>query len=435
MISYNNFQNFLIQHILYPCKIEAQGFHIKYSTQISDFRHQLTSYIHNNYFNLPLGRCIFWFEEPFNENYSFENLPFIYESSIQLYKNKYNGLPLPNSWTGATVIRDYPTNFESMGMCNTNGNPEIHVQILATSEKSNTLNNWCRKNNFLKWYFFFHGFQSLNYFNDFKFIDQYYLLEIDQFVFEKTFCCLNHLLYKSRNYRLLLLTKMYSNNLTSHGFISATTLDHSKIKQDLLDPNSNLSLNAKKEIYNTWGKKALPLLLDKVDYDIASADISIYAYKSLWYLVTETLFFEDKLHLTEKIFKPIVIKKPFILCSTIGSLDYLRSYGFKTFDRWIDEGYDKESDPEKRLEMIIVELKKLCSMSKYDLTQMYKEMLPILEHNFNHFYNGFKVQIVDELLNNFEICLKQYNVGRYTDRFMYSENLFDKNIVREILLS
>jgi hypothetical protein len=44
--------------------------------------------------------------------------------------------------------------------------------------------------------------------------------------------------------------------------------------------------------------------------------------------------------LTEKALRPIACGQPFILAATPGSLQYLRSYGFKTFSGYIDETYD-----------------------------------------------------------------------------------------------
>ena len=70
--------------------------------------------------------------------------------------------------------------------------------------------------------------------------------------------------------------------------------------------------------------------------------------ESFLYVVTETCYWERKCHLTEKIFKPIVSRMPFILVGPAHNLKYLRSYGFETFGRWIDESYDQEVDDYKR---------------------------------------------------------------------------------------
>ena len=45
----------------------------------------------------------------------------------------------------------------------------------------------------------------------------------------------------------------------------------------------------------------------------------------------------------------------------------------------------------------------------------YEEIQEVLEYNFNHFYGDFKTIIVDELVNNFENCLHEWNNIRSDD--------------------
>ena len=82
-----------------------------------------------------------------------------------------------------------------------------------------------------------------------------------------------------------------------------------------------------------------------------SAKLNIELQQSaLWNVVSETVFYHNKLHLTEKIFKPIVSKQPFMLLAAPGNLKYLKSYGFKTFDHLWSEDYDNEVHDEQRYE-------------------------------------------------------------------------------------
>tara|TARA_Y100000361_G_C11097716_1_gene310090 strand:- start:683 stop:949 length:267 start_codon:yes stop_codon:yes gene_type:complete len=60
--------------------------------------------------------------------------------------------------------------------------------------------------------------------------------------------------------------------------------------------------------------------------------------------------------------------------------------GFKTFSPWIDESYDEEENHEKRLMMIVEEVKRLCQ-SKKDIHKMYYEMKDVLIYNQNHLLN------------------------------------------------
>lgn len=86
--------------------------------------------------------------------------------------------------------------------------------------------------------------------------------------------------------------------------------------------------------------------------------------------------------------------------ATAGSLKYLRSYGFKTFDGIIDESYDNETDDFKRIEMVVKLISDIDKMSKEEKQDLHIECVPIVEHNYNHFYNGNFENILWEELTN-----------------------------------
>jgi hypothetical protein len=108
-----------------------------------------------------------------------------------------------------------------------------------------------------------------------------------------------------------------------------------------------------------------------------------------------------------------VARRPFLLVGAPGNLAYLKSYGFRTFDRWIDESYDSEPDPDRRIQMIVDEMKKLC---QGDVDTIYAEMQEVLDYNFDWFYNGFKQTIVDEMVDNFRSCILAHNAGLPADK-------------------
>jgi hypothetical protein len=84
---------------------------------------------------------------------------------------------------------------------------------------------------------------------------------------------------------------------------------------------------------------------------------------------------------------------PFVLVGTQGCLKYLRSYGFKTFGDVWDESYDDESDDVriKRIGSLLRSLDELSVAGKQDL---FEQCLPIIQHNWNHFYNGGFEQVL-----------------------------------------
>jgi hypothetical protein len=119
---------------------------------------------------------------------------------------------------------------------------------------------------------------------------------------------------------------------------------------------------------------------------------------SLLYLVTETVADGRRHHLTEKTFKPIAMGMPFVLVATQGSLEYLRSYGFKTFGHLWDESYDTISDPHQRIRAIGSLLENLCGLSVEQRRSLFRDAIPTIRHNWNHFYGGgFEAVLWDEL--------------------------------------
>jgi len=132
-------------------------------------------------------------------------------------------------------------------------------------------------------------------------------------------------------------------------------------------------------------------------------------------VVPETIFDTSKIHLTEKIFKPIVMYQPFILVSGANSLHYLRSYGFKTFSSLWDESYDTEVDSFKRLQLIKDLISTLIKMDKKEYKSIMEKAQSIVDYNRQYFYSErFKKRISNELNTNLESALHTQEESFYT---------------------
>tara|TARA_B100000989_G_scaffold125635_1_gene93157 strand:+ start:846 stop:1991 length:1146 start_codon:yes stop_codon:yes gene_type:complete len=123
---------------------------------------------------------------------------------------------------------------------------------------------------------------------------------------------------------------------------------------------------------------------------------------SFLHIVSETVW-QEKIHFTEKIFKPIVLHQPFVVAQAPGSLEYLRSYGFKTFDNWWDEDYDKIDDPSKRLSAVAKIINDIGRKDISELETLRMEMASVLEHNFRHFYENIPAIVLQELDTNLRL--------------------------------
>jgi hypothetical protein len=119
----------------------------------------------------------------------------------------------------------------------------------------------------------------------------------------------------------------------------------------------------------------------------------------LLYLVTETVATRRRLHLTEKTFKPIAMGMPFVIVGTKGSLRYLKEYGFRTFEGIWDESYDDAED-DVRIQRIASLLRSLDELPAEAKQYLFEQCIPVIEHNWNHFYNGGFEKILWNELND-----------------------------------
>jgi hypothetical protein len=124
--------------------------------------------------------------------------------------------------------------------------------------------------------------------------------------------------------------------------------------------------------------------------------------------VTETLFYKDKIDpfskiyeygtaFSEKIYKPIVVKHPFIIVSTPNFLKELRNLGFKTFAPYIDESYDTEHNDKKRLDMIVDEVYRLSRFADEQWIEWQINVKDIVEYNYNVYKNMTDVRITKDI--------------------------------------
>ena len=133
--------------------------------------------------------------------------------------------------------------------------------------------------------------------------------------------------------------------------------------------------------------KRKPIELDTHNVDNKFGFSPYYTDKDYFYketflsVVTEVLFNHDSIFLSEKILKPIWNLHPFIVASVPFTLQKLQELGFKTFEPFIDESYDKVQNHEDRMDKILIELDKFRSKSFDELREWWKEILPILNHN------------------------------------------------------
>lgn len=90
----------------------------------------------------------------------------------------------------------------------------------------------------------------------------------------------------------------------------------------------------------------------------------------------------DCILFSEKTWKFMVAKQPFIVVGMTNSMETLRKLGYKTFHPYINETYDSIENDEDRLVAIINEVERLCSMSKDEWIIWQEQVIPIVEFNY-----------------------------------------------------
>lgn len=242
---------------------------------------------------------------------------------------------------------------------------------------------------FVPHYYFFHAWAALDWFRGYN--RTHHSIAFSEKNIEKTFLCPNNIIGGQRTHRLKLFAEMVNHNLLDNNYVSFPDRCPYENKSTLeLCQEYNIDLKSVK----------LPLIIDKKEnLHLQSHCIDLWneSNQSLIQVVTETVYSGRRQHLTEKIFKPIVMQQPFIVVSCQGSLEYLRRYGFQTFGTIWDESYD-EADDDLRISRIIKTLIEINNLSKKEKQQMQKHLSPIVEHNYQWFYsNEFEELLWDEL--------------------------------------
>jgi hypothetical protein len=124
---------------------------------------------------------------------------------------------------------------------------------------------------------------------------------------------------------------------------------------------------------------------------------SIYN-QSYYSAVSETLNFNNYSFFTEKIAKPILAKRPFVIFSGQFYLKNLKKLGFRTFADVIDESYDDIADLDLRTRKAWEQVEYLITQDPFEIYQQTQE---IRDHNYNLFRTTDWTAAVKHVIGNF----------------------------------
>jgi hypothetical protein len=263
----------------------------------------------------------------------------------------------------------------------------FNVGNIVTSEhNSETVQAVAQRYGWKTHYYFFHGWAALDWYRGY---DKTFLIQPwNDRRPTKTFLAPNRIIAGERSHRLKILYHIFRQGMTDNHISCPAVCPVENISIDVAA--SHLQ-RLYPDIRDVFASVSLPINFAREQgHPMHSCWLSLFdeAADSLLYLVTETVASGRRHHLTEKTFKPIAMGMPFVIVSTCGSLKYLRQYGFETFGSIWDESYDNEPNDDQRIAKVGQLLKTLNSMTVNDRQDIFHKCVPIIEHNWNHFYQG-----------------------------------------------
>jgi hypothetical protein len=97
---------------------------------------------------------------------------------------------------------------------------------------------------------------------------------------------------------------------------------------------------------------------------------------------------EDAVFVTEKTMKPLRNGQILMVVGCAGTLDFLRSFGYKTFSPYIDESYDTETDVRLRWYKVLDQIRKIHNRGPDYWNDLWHRCLPAIIHNQVIFNRG-----------------------------------------------
>ena len=302
--------------------------------------------------------------------------------------------------------------YQSWKITDDHGNAKQAI-LLNTERTSTTKNKIIKKFGFVDCHYFFHAFAAADWYRGYRYSTD--IIPLHSRKIKKKFITFNRLTGGARSYRSIFIAELIKNNLINQGHVSYSfnCPQYGKFDKNLYSciDQFDLKYNYVAECVDALNSYTSHLTIDTgntIHNDSQTLGALSYMVESFLHVVTETCFWEEKTHLTEKIFKPIVAKQPFVLLGCTNNLEYLQSYGFRTFDKFWDESYDSIADPVARLKAVVKIIHDICNMSDNELQNLLCEMSDILEHNYNWFYSQTFIDYCwSELKDNLKSAIAQ----------------------------
>ena len=314
-----------------------------------------------------------------------------YDSEFAKNKDSFDLLDLPIDL--AQGIKDVVSH-SNLQLISANS---IYEKILLLhSELNSSQEEIYKNNNFLPVYYWSHGIIARDWFRHAE-----HDPALTKRVPKLPFLIYNRAWSGTREYRLKFAELIAKSGLSTSCKMGFSPVDTDQKYQMHKFKNSAFCIDSTNlENYFFENTSSSNASADYVSKDYQETQIEV---------VLETLFDDERWHLTEKSLRPIACGHPFILVATAGSLGYLRSYGFETFDGLIDETYDTIKDPVQRLQAIIYEMQRLV----VEGPAIWDQLQAIADRNKQRFFsNEFHTDLINEYCDNIQSAVQTLDTYR-----------------------
>ena len=120
---------------------------------------------------------------------------------------------------------------------------------------------------------------------------------------------------------------------------------------------------------------------------------------SYWNFSIMPSFSTYNLSLSQNIFLPILNLQPFVIVGPPESLRLLRSLGYKTFKKHVNESYDTTVDNESRMQSLFRLVYEMAHFTGEELAVLNEKLRAVVNHNQAHFLSSKKFKLIT-LLNS-----------------------------------
>ncbi len=193
----------------------------------------------------------------------------------------------------------------------------------------------------------------------------------------------------SRQYTTL---ELYARGLLPHGLVSCSTAETpvNAIKFAQIVKERWLYLDTQSHVEKILS--AVPSFLDILPLHIdTNLRYNLYQTFPLQHyldtdfsIVNETYTGVDTIFLSEKTWKAIAAKHPFVVFGNPGTLKWLQTQGFQTFHPLFDETYDQVDDLCTRKNLILNQVERYCLLPDHERLKILHGLNEIAEFNYKH---------------------------------------------------